>query len=227
MGSGETPRSEPATTAEELVEPVTEAPTEEELPASMPVPSVVCRDARSPDEEDSNCPWFDLCFLKDADAELRASFHAQMAWWHPISEDRLVIALRTCRDPDTGRERWISPGDAPQEVLEVVIPEQGDPSWRLLGRAQRGDLACVLSDDGRQAACLAVHVQRSMVWAWILDLGGDRVTVTHVTVERTPGDLVARTEVRFHEGRFEALIGAGDSDEADWAPLVPAADTGQ
>jgi len=182
---------------------------------------VTCHDARTPAEEDPVCPWFDVCTLADTDGDQRASFHAQVAWWHPLAADRLVIALRTCRDPDTGAERAISPGDAPQELLEVVIPDDGAPSWRLLGRALRGDLACALADDGQQAACVAVHVQRGLLWAWLLDLGGDRVGVTHASVERPPGDLVARTEVRFVDGGFETLVGPNAEGTSSWVPLAP------
>jgi len=141
-GSPEPATPEPPTPAVEIpTEGEVTEPTEEEPP---PGPVVSCREARTPQEEDQVCPWFDLCTLSDQEGEVRATFHAQIAWWHPVAEDRLVIALRTCRDPDTGQTRGIAPGDAPQELLEVTVLEEGDPAWRLLGRAMRGDMTCTL-----------------------------------------------------------------------------------
>ena len=206
-----TPAVEPATAAE-----VTE-PTEEQPP---PGPVVECREARTPQEEDQVCPWFDLCTLTDADGEVRATFHAQVAWWHPVAEDRLVVALRTCRDPDTGQIRGISPGDAPQELLEVAVIAEDVPDWRLLGRARRGDITCTLSDDAQRAACVAVHAQRSLLWAWLLDLTGDQTTVTHAHVDRESADPVPELGLRFAEAQFQIRLEDPERDgELHWVPL--------
>ncbi len=219
-GSPESATPEPATAA---VEPPTGAevtePTEEEPP---PGPVVACREARTPQEEDQVCPWFDLCTVADADGEVRATFHAQVAWWQPVAEDRLVVALRTCRDPDTGQTRGIAPGDAPQELLEITVLDEGEPAWRLLGRAMRGDMTCTLSDDGGRAACVAVHAQRSMLWGWLLDLTGEQTTVVHARVEREGTDVIPELALRFHEGEFQVQLEDPERDDAlHWVPLLP------
>ena len=208
----------PTEVVETPIEAEATEPTEEEPP---PGPAVACREARTPQEEDEVCPWFDLCTLADLGGESRASFHAQIAWWHPVAGDRLVIALRTCRDPDTGHTRGIAPGDAPQELLEVTVPEEGDPVWRLLGRAMRGDMTCALSDDATEAACVAVHAQRSMLWAWLLGLEGDQTSVTHAHLLRESTEVIPELALRFHEDRFQVqLPGSEEGGELTWVPLL-------
>jgi hypothetical protein len=208
-----TPAVEPPTGAE-----VTE-PTEEELP---PGPVLACREARTPQEEDQVCPWFDLCTVADAEGEVRATFHAQVAWWHPVAEDRLIVALRTCRDPETGQALGITPGDAPQELLEITVTGEGEPTWRLLGRAMRGDMTCTLADDGGRAACVAVHAQRSMLWGWLLDLRGEQTSVVHARVEREGTDVIPELALRFDEGGFQVQLANPQSEgELHWVPLLP------
>ena len=188
-----------------------------------PSPNVSCREARAPRQEDADCPYFDECTITDSQGEIRASFHAQVAWWHPVTGDRLVIALRTGRDPDTGQTRAISPGDAPQELLEVTLPADGDPAWRLLGRARRGDMTCALSDDTSRAACVAVHVQRGMIWAWLLDLRGEQIAVTEAQVDREGTEVIPDLALRFHEGQFQVQIGGPEpGNEPRWVSIEPA-----
>lgn len=176
-----------------------------------------------PEGDGEACPYYRVYALRDAQDELRSSFYGEVSFWTPVDEHRLLIGLSTCRDPATGKETssW-GAGDAWQELLEVTIPDEGEPSWRLLLRTNRGDMGCKLSPDGTSGACAVRHGGTLIQDLLLLDLSGPKV-------ETRPAECVAQIDImssstkprlRYRNDQFEVeLDGVEAQADSRWVAL--------
>lgn len=183
-------------------------------------PKISCSPPPETWEEAEKCPYFPTCTLTDALGGTRATFRATVWWWEAVDMERVVLAISTCRSPTEGRtSEAFGPGDAPMELVEVSLTPDGLPRWRLLARENRGEWGCGVSLDGLQAVCAAVHVTRSPVTAWQLDLAATPVTATRLRPDTDAWVLSIHEvpRVRHREGRFQVWL----DEPQGWFDLVP------
>lgn len=184
------------------------------------MPTILCSEAPETADEGEECPYFPTCELIDGLGGRRATFHARVDWWEPVDMDRVILALATCRSPAEERTTDdMSPGDATLELLEVFLPPDGWPRWRLLARELRGEWGCVQGASTAEVACAAVHVSRGLVATWILDPGATPTAAARARPDTTAPVLSIHEtpRLRHHEGRFQVWL----DEPAGWFDLVP------
>lgn len=193
-------------------------------------PKIACSPPPETWEPGETCPYFPTCILTDALGGTRATFRAGVWWWEAVGMERVILALSTCRSPDEGRTTdGFGPGDAPLELVEVALTPDGLPRWRLLARENRGEWGCGVSPDGLQAVCVAVHVTRSPVTAWHLDLAAAPVAATRL---RPNTDALVLSihdvpRVRHTDGGFQVWLDEPEGWFDLAAPATPTPPAGE
>ena len=183
--------------------------------------SVSCSPPPETWEEGEVCPHFPTCTVRDYLGGTRATFRAQVWWAMPVGWEKVILAISTCRSPtDEKTTDGFGPGDAPLELLEVTLPPDGHPRWRLLARENRGELGCGITPDGTQAVCVAVHVKRSPVTAWHLDLAATPTAATRLRPDTDAPALFIHEvpRVRYESSRFQVWL----DDPEGWFDLIAA-----